>query len=230
MARGLHRLRAPGGAVELLPVLLGRGRGRRQPVPVHRRRAAGGAEVLPDDPAGRRGPPRGVLQALHAGGLRDRRRLDGERAAGDQAAADCGLPQDLRPARPDGRRAARRPLAGAAGGRRDALPHRHRGGPRPARPALHLRLPGEARPAARLPRGHAEHRRRRAAPHRLRREAAVGPQPRRPGGRAQGRRRAAPRRHPLHGPGADAAGLGRALHHGLRRRPSTRSAWKASPR
>ncbi len=29
-----------GGAVELLPVLLGRGRGRRQPVPVHRRGAA----------------------------------------------------------------------------------------------------------------------------------------------------------------------------------------------
>ena len=89
VARGLHRVRAPGGAVELLPVLLGRGRRRRQPLALHRRRAAGGAEVLPDHPAGRRGAPRGLLQALHAGGLRDRRRLDGERPAGDQAAADA---------------------------------------------------------------------------------------------------------------------------------------------
>ena len=40
VARGLHRVRAPGRAVELLPVLLGRGRGRRQPLPLHRRRAA----------------------------------------------------------------------------------------------------------------------------------------------------------------------------------------------
>ena len=34
-----------------------------------------GAEVLPHHPAGRRGPPRGLLQALHARGLRDRGRL-----------------------------------------------------------------------------------------------------------------------------------------------------------
>ena len=40
VARGLHRVRAPGGAVELLPVLLGRGRRRGQPVPLHRRRPA----------------------------------------------------------------------------------------------------------------------------------------------------------------------------------------------
>src|SRR5450759_889866 len=45
VARGLHRVRAPGGPVELLPVLLGRGRGGRQPLALHRRGAPGGAEV-----------------------------------------------------------------------------------------------------------------------------------------------------------------------------------------
>ncbi len=172
VARGLHRVRAQGGAVELLPVLLGRGRRRGQPLALHRRGAARGAEVLPHHPAGRRGPPRGLLQALHAGGVRHRRRLDGQRPERDQAAADAGLSQDLRPPRPDGRRAARRPLARPARRRRDALPHRDRGGARAAGPALHLQLPGGTRPAAGLPRGHAEHRRRRAAPHRLRRQAA----------------------------------------------------------
>ena len=145
----LHRVRAQGGAVELRAVLLGRGRRRRQPLALHRRGAAGGAEVLPHHAAGRRGAPRGLLQALHARGLRHRRRHDGERAAGDQAAAHVGLPQDLRPPRHDGRRAAQGPLAGEAGGGRDALPHRDRGDARAARPALHHRLPGGARPAAR---------------------------------------------------------------------------------
>ena len=44
-------------------------------------------------------------------------------------------------ARQDGRRAAPRPLAHQAGAGRDALPHRRRGDARPARPALHRRLP-----------------------------------------------------------------------------------------
>ncbi len=73
VAGALHRFRAPGGAVELRAVLLGRGRRRRQPLALHRRGAARGAEVLPHDPAGRRGAPRCVLQALHAGGVRHRR-------------------------------------------------------------------------------------------------------------------------------------------------------------
>ena len=111
-----------------------------------------GAEVLPHHPAGRRGPPRGVLQALHAGGVRHRRRLHDQRPAGGQAPADPRLSQDLRPPRPHGRRAARRPLARQTRRRRDALPRRHRGRARPARPALHLQLPGEARPAPRVPR------------------------------------------------------------------------------
>ncbi len=161
-----------GSAVELLPVLLGRGRRRRQPVPVHRRRAAGGAEVLPDDAAGRRGAPRGVLQALHAGGVRDRRRLDGQRPERDQAAADDRLSQDLRPSRRDGRRTTQGPFAGETRGGGHALPRRHRGVAGAAGTALHLQLPGRTRPAAGVPRGHAEHRRRRAAAHRLRREAA----------------------------------------------------------
>ena len=135
-----------------------------------------------------------------------------------------GLAQDLRPPGPDGRRAARRPLARPARRGGDALPHRDRGRARPARPALHLQLPGRARPAAGVQRGHAEHRRRRAAPHRLRRQAAVRPAPRRPGPRAQGGRRDPARRDPLHRPGADAPGLGRTLHHRASAPPTTRSA------
>ena len=217
VARGLQRVRAAGGAVELLPVLLGRGRRRRQPLPVHRRCAARGAEVLPRHAAGRRGAPRGVLQAFHAGGLRDRRRLHGERAAGDQASAHAGLSQDLRPPRHHGRRAARRPLAREARGGGHPLPHRDRGLARAAGPALHLQLPRGTRPAARLPQGHGEHRGRRAAPHRLRREAARRP-------RADGSRRRAARGgrpaaggQPVHLAGAHAARMGRALHHGVQR-------------
>ena len=211
MARGVHRVRAPGRAVELRAVLLGRGRRRGQPVPLHRRRAARGAEVLPRHPAGRRGPPRHLLQALHARGLRHRRRLDGQRPERDQAPAHARLPQDLRPPRHDGRRTARRPLPHEARRRRHALPHRHRGRPRPARPAPHLHLPRGARAAARVPRRHGQRLRRRAAPHRLRRQAPLRPQARRPRRRAPRRRRPPARRHALHRPGPDAARLGREL-------------------
>ena len=113
----------------------------RQPVAVHRRRPARGAEVLPRHPAGRRGAPRGVLQPLHARGGRARRRHDRRRAGGDQAGADLGLREDVRDARPRGRRAAARPLAHQARAGRDDVPLRRRGDARPARPALHLRLP-----------------------------------------------------------------------------------------
>ena len=178
-----------GRAVELLPVLLGRGRGRGQPLALHRRRAAARSRSTSST-------TQQVDEARHAVFFKRfmqevcgiGRRLDGQRPAGDQAAADPRLSQDLRPPRQDGRRAARRPLAGPARRGGDALPHRDRGLARAARPALHLQLPGGARPAARLPPGHGEHRRRRAAPHRLRREAALRPQARRPRRSSQGGR------------------------------------------
>ena len=132
-----------------------------------------GAEVLPRHPAGRRGAPRRLLRALHARGLRRRRRHRRGRPRGDQARADLGLPHGVRPARADVGRAAQRPLAAAPVRRDRALPRRDRGDARAARPALHHQLPARPRPAARLPRGHGPHRAGRAAPHRLRREAAV---------------------------------------------------------
>ena len=72
-------------AVALLAVLPRRGLGRRQPLAVHRRGAAGGAEVLPRDAAGRRGAPRRVLPPLHARGRRRRRRRARRRPARDRA-------------------------------------------------------------------------------------------------------------------------------------------------
>ena len=95
--------------------------------PVHRRGAAGGAEVLPHHPAGRRGAPRRLLQALHARGRGRRRRHDVGRAGSDQARADVGLSQGVRPPGHDGRRAAQGSLAAEAVGGDDALPHDHRG-------------------------------------------------------------------------------------------------------
>ena len=59
--------------LDLLDVLLRRGLGHRQPLPLHRRRPAGGAEVLPRHPAGRRGQARRLLPPLLQGGDRGRR-------------------------------------------------------------------------------------------------------------------------------------------------------------
>ena len=70
---GAQRDPAQVGAVDLLDVLLRRGLGHRRPLPLHRRRPEGGAEVLPRHPAGRRGPPRGLLPPLLQGGDRRRR-------------------------------------------------------------------------------------------------------------------------------------------------------------
>ena len=172
--RGVHRLRAQGRAVELRALLLGRGRGDRRPLALHRRRAARGAEVLPRHAAGRRGAPRGLLQPLHARRSRGVGGDDiGERLAAIEPRADLGLPQDLRPAR------ARWPTSCAATRPLPTLAA--------AITLYHLVIeatlaqPGQhfitsylerARPAARLPRGHGQRRARRAAPHRLRREAA----------------------------------------------------------
>ena len=201
--------------MELRAVLLGRGRRRRQPLAVHRRRPARGAEVLPRHAAGRRGAPRRLLQALHARGRRARRRRRRQRPARDRAGADLRLPAHVRVSRPVHRRAAPRPLADQARPVRDALPRHRRGDARAARPALHRGLPHPARGPARVLRRDAQRRPRRAAPHRLRREAARRPPPRGPGG--PGRRRgAAPRGAPVERRRARAARLGPLLHGVLR--------------
>ena len=218
MARGVHRFRARGGALELRALLLGRGRRDRRPLALHRCRPARGAEVLPGHPAGRRGPPRRVLQPVHARGRRRRRQHHGLTARGDRAAAHLGLSQGLRPARDDVRGAAPKADPAQPRCRGHALPHGHRGHAGPARPALHRRLSRAARPDARLSERHGEGRPGRAAPHRLRRQAARRPVPRGPGLQACGGRHAA-RGDPLHRRRAGAARLGPSLHRGLRLHP-----------
>ena len=136
---GLSRPAAALGAVDLLDVLLRRGLGRRQPLPLHRRRAARGAEVLPRHPAGRRGAPRRLLSPLLQGGDR-RRRLDRVNARLYRVRALLGLPRGLRPPRPDGRRPAPRPLVAELRPRDRAVPHGRRGDDGSARPALHRGL------------------------------------------------------------------------------------------
>ena len=131
-----------------------------------------GAEVLPRHPAGRRGPPRGLLPPLLQGGDR-RRRLDRRDPRLHRAAARLGLPQRLRPARPDGRRAAPdRSLPKFA--QAIALYHMVVEATL-AQPGQHFiedyfakagTMPG-------LQRGDGERLARRAAPHRLRRQGAL---------------------------------------------------------
>ena len=159
------------GAVDLLDVLLRGGLGHRQPLPLHRRRAAGGAEVLPRHPAGGRGAPRGLLPPLLQGGDR-RRRVDRLDARLHRAAARVGLPQRVRPPRPDGRGASQGPLAAQVRAGDRALPHGRRGGARPAGAALHRGLLQQGRDDARVQRGDAQRLARRAAPHRLRGQGA----------------------------------------------------------
>ena len=215
MARDLHGHRAQGRALELLAVLPRRGLGRGQPLALHRRGAEGGAEVLPRHAAGRRGAPRGLLQALHARGGRRRHGDIALGARGDPARADLGLSQDLREARPGRRRAAPRPLAAQVRAGDHDVPPGRRGGARAAGPALHRELPDRARPPAGLRGGHEERLARRAAPHRLRRQGALGADPRGP--RVQGRRRrSAERGDGLHDRRAPAAELGPPLHGVLR--------------
>ena len=132
-----------------------------------------GAEVLPRHPAGRRGPPRGLLPPLLQGGDR-RRRLDLLDPRLHRVGAQLGLPQRLRPPRPDGRRPAPRPLAAELRPRDRAVPHGRRGDARPAGAALHRGLLRRRRDDARLQRGDGERLPRRAAPHRLRRQGALG--------------------------------------------------------
>ncbi len=160
-------------AVDLLDVLLRRGLGHRQPLALHRRGSQGGAEVLPRHPAGRRGATRRLLPPLLP--RRDRRRrLDRLHPCLHRVAARLGLPQRLRAPRPDGRRPAPRPLAAELRPGDRALPHGRRGDPGPARPALHRGLLRQGRDDARVQRGNDERLARRAAPHRLRGQGALG--------------------------------------------------------
>ena len=136
-------------------------------------------------------------------------------AGGHRAAADLGLQEGLRPARDHVRGAPAQADAADAGGGGHALPHRHRGNARAAGPALHHELPRGAPDPARLPLRHGAGRPGRAAPHRLRRQAARRPLPPGPGLPLRGRRPAA-RGDPLDGRRARAAALGPPLHRGLR--------------
>ena len=103
------------------------------------------------------------------------------------------------------------PVAAAPGRCDHALPRRDRGDARPARTALHHVIPARPRPAPRVPRGDGQDRPGRAAPHRVRREAAVRPGRRRPGVPAR-RRRPPPRGPAVDGLGAGPARLGPRLH------------------
>ena len=102
-----------------------------------------------------------------------RRRLDRRDPRLHRGAARLGLPQRLRPPRPDGRGAAQGPLAAQVRPGDRALPHGRRGDPGPARPALHRGLLRQGGDDARLQRGDGERLPRRAAPHRLRRQGAL---------------------------------------------------------
>ena len=176
VARGLHRVRAHGGAVELLRCSSG-ARTRSpttSPRTSTRRRWRSRSTSWPPSRSTRRATrSSSSASCTRSAGIGDGSMASGLNAIKPQLTP--GLSQDLRPPGTDGRRAARRPLPRPTRRGGDALPHRDRGVARPARPALHLQLPRTARPAAGVPPGHAEHRRRRAAPHRLRREAAVRP-------------------------------------------------------
>ena len=141
----LTRRAAAQRAVALHPLLPRRGLGHRQPVAVHRRRAAGGAEVLPRHPAGRRGAPRRLLPSLHAArssGVGDGTIAGALRATEQQltwghrkvSAGSTRWPTSCAPT-------AQAPQLARAD---DALPRRRRGDAGPARPALHRALPGAA--------------------------------------------------------------------------------------
>ena len=91
----------------------------------------------------------------------------------DPAAAQLGLPRDLRPPRRDGRGTAQGPLAAQVRAGDHPLPPDRRGQPGAARPALHRGLPRLRRHDARLQRRHGERLQGRAAPHRLRRQSPL---------------------------------------------------------
>ena len=177
-----------------------------------------GAEVLPHDPAGRRGAPRGLLQALHAGGVRHRRRL-GRRAACRRSSPQLTvgfrrifdrldtMADELRRDRSPAKLAAAVTLYHVVIEASLAQPGQHficsYLEERDQLPAFREGMENIAADEQR----HIGFGVKLLAD--LNREDPVGV--------PEGRRRAAARRHPLHRPGADAARLGRALHHRLRR-------------
>ena len=131
--------------------------------------------------------------------------------------ARLGLPERLRPPRPDGRGAPPRPLAPEVRAGHRPLPHGRRSDPGPARAALHRGLLQQGRHDARVQRGHAQRLPRRAAPHRLRRQDPGRVLPR--VGGVQGRRCRDPARgHALLDGGLRPAGLGPRVHALLRLR------------
>ena len=105
---------------------------------------------VPDDPAGRRGPPRPVLQPLLRPGPGARRHVR-EPPRGGAQGRQRGLHRALRHrARQRAGAAARQPRRRRGEGRlRRALPHGHRGHARADRPVLHPGLPREEGQAAR---------------------------------------------------------------------------------
>ncbi len=168
---GTERDPAALGALDLLDVLLRRGLGHRQPLSLHRRRPEGGAEVLPRHPAGGRGPALRLLPSLLQGRDR-RRRLDRLHARLHRGPARLGIPERLRPPRPDGRGAPPRPIPAQVRAGHRPVPHGRRGDPGPAGPALHRGLLHQGRDDAGVQRRHAQRLARRAATHRLRRQDA----------------------------------------------------------
>ena len=182
MARVLHRARAPRRAVELRDVLPRRGRGRRRP----RRRSSTPPRARSRSTSSP--PSRSTRRATRSSSSASCTRSSG---VGDGTIAG-GAARPPSPSSPGAsarrsrcstshRRAAPRPLAHHARAGGDDVPRRRRGDARPARPALHLRLP--RRSATLLPgfrAGMQQRRARRAAPHRLRRQAAARPRARGP--------------------------------------------------
>ena len=137
---GAERDPAQVGALDLLDVLLRRGLGHRQPLPLHRRRAEGGAEVLPRDAAGRRGPPLGLLPSLLQGGDRRRRRRSARRSPTPRPQLGWGYRNVFDRLDRMGDELRQRPLAAEVRAGDRALPHGRRGDPGPARAALHRGL------------------------------------------------------------------------------------------
>ena len=170
-----------GGAVELLPVLLGRGRRRGQPLPLHRRRAAARSRSTSSPPS------RSTRRATRSSSSASCRRC----AASATARWRAACRRSSRSSRSAFARSSTASTRWPTSCARDRSPAKLAAAvtlyhvvieASLAQPGQHFicsyleerdQLPG-------VPRGHGEHRRRRAAPHRLRREAARRPQPRRP--------------------------------------------------
>ena len=126
--------------VDLLDVLLRRGRGHRRPLPLHRGRPQGGAEVLPRHPAGRRGPPRRLLPPLLQGGHRRRGRHRRPASSSPPPQLGWGYRNVFGRLERMVDELHTRPLPPQVRAGDHPLPHGHRGDDGAARPALHRGL------------------------------------------------------------------------------------------